>query len=133
MILKNDDMRLIVIGDVKLLPGCNDVDDEILQSYSKKSKEYKNGLYNLDEIFQTCNIVKIEEKDEKGNNLNFTDFPMSKKEDIVNNTFHIKTLENWRLVEKDSAIKILIEDRLNGIKNKTITDVKNYGRPKNHT
>jgi hypothetical protein len=124
MILKNNDMRLIAIGDFRLLPGCNDVDSKLWKKYQEK--------YDLKEILNSKKLEEIKHK--KGEKeVSFIDFPFSKKEDVVNNTYNVKTLQAWRKIETDPSIKVLIEDRLKGINDKTIKDIKNYGKPANHT
>ena len=126
MIIKNNDERLIVIGEFRLLPGCNDVDTVLWNQY-KIDYSFENMLENkqLEEIFETRK--KGEEVIEK----EFKDFDFKKKEDILKNTFNIKTLEKWYIVEPDTTIRNRIDEQIKGIKNNTIK--QEYGKPKNHT
>lgn len=134
MILKNNDMRLMVIGKFKLLPGCNEIDKKLWVEYQtpiKNDKGMEYTLYDFTELLKSkaIEIIKYKKGDKEAE---FKDFPSNKKEEIVNDTYNVETLEGWRKVEPDVSIKVLIEDRLKGINNKTIKDVKNYGTPKNH-
>lgn len=138
MIIKNNDMRLIVIGDIKLLPGFNDVNTELYKEYTEKETQGKGKtkvpLYDLSIPLSTRAIEIITEKNKEDEvKEEFKDFSTSLKENIVNNTYSIKTLENWRRDEENIPVKNMIEDRLKDIKNNVISDTNTYGKPEKHT
>ena len=185
MIVKNNDLRLIVIGDIKLLPGNNQVDsalwnqyrkeyniDRILESkrleevvekgFNKKAKElekkreeFLQHQKNIDEHKEKLEGIEDEEEKKKESKelkekekvlkeemkeLNkmenevkekeFKDFDFQKKEEIIENTYNLKTLEQWELSEPDVAIRVKLEKRIQGIKDKKIKE--KYGKPDNH-
>ena len=136
MIIKNNDMRLIIIGEIKLLPGYNDVDTELFQNYTEKETIGKGKIkvpkYDLKETFNNKILEKIIEVNEDKEIIEFENFSSSLKEKVINDIYHIQTLEKWRKTEQDISIKVLIEDRLKDLKNNKINNTKTYGKPKNH-
>ena len=177
MIVKNNDMRLIVIGEFKLLPGNNEVDSKLWDQYKKeynidkilaskrleeikevsseleeKKKEHIKHIENVKEsrekletiedetekkakekeIKEKEKVIKEEAKElEKLNKeKEFKDFDFQKKQEIIENTYNLKTLEAWELTEPDTAIRVKIEKRIQGIVDKKIKE--KYGKPENH-
>lgn len=125
MIIKNNDSRMIVIGEVKLLPGCNDVDPII---WSQCKKEYDLNLLTeenqIEEIFEK--VVKDGAEVDKP----FNSLTIKKKKDIINDTFNIKSLQKWDENEQDMAIRKLIEDRIKDIAENKVKE--KYGIPRSH-
>jgi hypothetical protein len=135
MIIKNNDMRLIIIGDIKLLPGFNDVDTELFKDYTegKGKGKSKTPKYDLKETFDNKILEKVIETKDENEVIEFIDFSMSLKEKIVNETYSIKVLDTWRKTEQNISVKVLIEDRLKALKENKINDISTYGKPANHT
>jgi len=133
MIVKNNDERLIVIGDFRLLPGCNDVNQKEWEDLFKAKKinnsDVKVKLYELDKI-PGIEIISFKKEDKEF--FDFAELPEKKRRDIIENTFNIKTLEKWIMEEPENSLKYIMEKRIEGIKNNEITDVKTYGKPSNH-
>ena len=75
-------------------------------------------------------IFELAKKGEKEFEKEFKDFDFKKKEDIIKNTYNIKTLEKWQVQETDTAIRIQIDKRIQGITDKKIKET--YGKPDNH-
>jgi hypothetical protein len=122
MIIKNNDSRLIVIGDIKLLPGCNGLteDEEKFWKEFTTTDEKVPNVYNI-------KYLNIEVSDE-----NFNVLDIKQKEKILTKTFNIKTLEKWAEAEPDASIRNQILTRIEGIKKADIKVVNEYGKPKNH-
>lgn len=133
MIIKNNDQRLIVIGDFRLLPGCNDVDQKEWESLFKLRKvnasDVKVRFYELDKI-PGIEVLSFKKDDKEF--FDFAELPENKRRSIIDNTYNIKTLEKWIMEEPENSLKYIMEKRIGGIKNNEITDVKTYGKPKGH-
>ncbi|MEJ2629417.1 MAG: hypothetical protein P8078_12805 [bacterium] len=135
MIIKNNDERLIVIGDFRLLPGCNDVDQEEWENLFKPVKVDPNSkqkikLFDIEKLPKGIEIISVIKSDKEL--FDFAELPEKERKNIINNTYNIKTLEKWIMEEPQNSLKYIMEKRIEGIKNNTITDVKTYGKPKNH-
>lgn len=125
MIVNNMDQRLIVIGDIVLLPGNNDIDTSL---WKKAEKEY-----NLENLFDNDKIKIISQTQKKGDKtieLGFKDYPFKKKEDLILNTYNLKTLKKWQSEETDMPIRTKLEKRISSITDKKIKE--KYGKPDNH-
>lgn len=119
MIIVNNDERLIVIGEFKLLPGCNDVNNEKWEEITKKEVYKGNPLYNVSSLLKDEILQEINEE--------FNKLDLNTKEKILNGTFNLKTLEYWKNNESNDSIRGQIVDRIKGIKNAEIKVV--YGDP----
>ena len=137
MIIKNNDERLHIIGSISLLPGCNDVDREEWDKLTgvkefpapKGAGTIKYALYDVEDLLSS---KKLEILKDEGNIKDFSNFPAERRKMIINDTYNIKTLEEWVMREEDVSLKYIMEKRIDGIKKAEIKDVEKYGKPKNH-
>ena len=134
MIIKNSDERLIVIGDFRLLPGCNNVDQKEWENLFKSRKindsDVKVKLYDIDKLPKGIKVISVKKDDKEL--FEFAELPEKTREEIVAETYNIATLEKWIMEEPENSLKYIMEKRIAGIKNNEITDVKTYGKPSNH-
>lgn len=135
MIIKNNDGRLFVIGDHKLLPGCNNINTKEWMN-TKKDYNIKDLIEDgkIEEVFEEISVPNEEDKRKKDSKklVELNEFSVDKRKKILSNTFNLKTLEEWVQLEEDTSLRYLIEKRIDGIKNNKITDIGNYATPKNH-
>ncbi len=105
----------MVVGSITLLPGCNDVDDDIWKSAREMVEDKIKHKLIIEEHAKieikdvpipntkgkTRKIVKIDAKTLK-------ELEPDEAEDIVKNTFDLKTLKKWKKGESRDAVRSVI-------------------------
>lgn len=138
MIVEWKDNRVVVIpfdnnNSIRLLPGFNEVNEDEW----KKAKKFTN-LENdyqwrfIKEVVAEKEIVtekenkktgeKIIEKSIEKKFVDLKDLPDEKAEEVVLDTFDIKTLEKWKKIEGRDNVRISIIEQIKNIKEYKIKD-----------
>lgn len=108
----------VVNNKITLLPGCNDVDDELwkkarvsvkdkierglIKEHHAKVEEKEVPIPNTD---KKRKVIKIDSKDLK-------DLEPEEAEEIVKNTFSLKTLGKWKKSESRDSVRNVILNQI---------------------
>jgi len=128
---------------IDLLPGFNEVADDVWNEIKMKFQNIKEHVSQkkiieiaAKTITKDMKVKKIKmQKNDKGIEIPvekevfekrkvldakpFNILSLQEQEDIINDTWAIKTLQNWKKLNIEPAIRSMIEDQIKKIKNKS--------------